>query len=259
MKFPMRSLLITAAFVPVMAVAQDATTREDYIRQAEITCKVAPEICESAIEAINREASRDPDFVARGGPITFTDVANAGSTKPRPNPRPNITSTPTPRPTTGNSGRRTPTPAATPTRTQPQPKPQPVARAPEIPASVVGLGYDLVVTFPTNRWQLDAKGKREVAQLAEAMKRADSLGNPLTLRIEGHASRGKASKAEAIEPWNLDLSTRRAETVKAELLKAGVKPEQLEAKGFGSSQPLGVEGIDPSDKVNQRVQAVRVK
>jgi OOP family OmpA-OmpF porin len=253
MKFPMRSLVITAAFVPAIALAQDSDlTRDDYIRQAEMMCTLAPEICEGAIEEINREAQRAPDFQARG-PITYSDVVKAGSGKPKPPVRQNTTPAPRPTPIAGNSGRRTPTP------TPPRPRTQPTALAPEIPESVAGLGLDLIVTFPTNRWQLDAKGKREVMQLAASMKRAESLGTPLILEIEGHSSRGREGRAEAVEPWNLDLSTRRAETVKAELLKAGVKPEHILAKGYGSSRPLAVEGIAPTDKVNQRVQAVRVK
>jgi outer membrane protein OmpA-like peptidoglycan-associated protein len=69
------------------------------------------------------------------------------------------------------------------------------------------------------------------------------------LRVEGHTdARGPAK-------FNAELSQDRAEAVRAFLISRGVDPSRLEAKGFGSSQPLVA---DPEAEQNRRVEFMLV-
>ena len=70
------------------------------------------------------------------------------------------------------------------------------------------------------------------------------------LLIAGHSdSRGDAKK-------NRELSQKRAESVRKYLIeKGGVEPDRLEAKGFGSDEPLLSEAKTASQhEVNRRVE-----
>ena len=61
------------------------------------------------------------------------------------------------------------------------------------------------------------------------------------LRIEGHADERADSR------YNLDLSRRRAEAVRAWLISRGIAPERLEAIGTGEARPAT--GADASRRV----------
>lgn len=68
------------------------------------------------------------------------------------------------------------------------------------------------------------------------------------IEVQGHTdSRG-------IEPYNLDLSQRRAEAVRAYLVRRGVEPSRIEAKGYGTSRPLGDNASEAGRAKNRRVQ-----
>jgi len=68
------------------------------------------------------------------------------------------------------------------------------------------------------------------------------------VRIEGHTdSTGAAA-------FNERLSQERAEAVRDHLVKHGVEPERLEAKGFGMSQPIADNDTDEGREKNRRVE-----
>lgn len=68
------------------------------------------------------------------------------------------------------------------------------------------------------------------------------------IEVQGHTdSRGT-------EPYNLDLSQRRAEAVRAYLVRRGVEPSRIEAKGYGTSRPLGDNASEAGRARNRRVQ-----
>lgn len=70
----------------------------------------------------------------------------------------------------------------------------------------------------------------------------------LGVRIEGHADeRGGDS-------FNLDLSRRRAESVRQYLIRAGVAPDRLSAEGFGEERPLDKESNEEAWAANRRVE-----
>lgn len=66
-----------------------------------------------------------------------------------------------------------------------------------------------------------------------------------TIRVEGHTD------ATGSEAYNMDLSRRRAETVKNSLVQRGVDPRRIQTVGFGESQPMS-----SSAATNRRVNIV---
>ncbi|MDR3418315.1 MAG: OmpA family protein [Nevskia sp.] len=76
------------------------------------------------------------------------------------------------------------------------------------------------------------------------------VGEPsLQVEVGGHTDgKGKAS-------YNLKLSQKRAESVRAYLVSKGAKPEQLVAKGYGKTQPVVTpEKSDADRELNRRVE-----
>lgn len=250
MKISVRLLATAAALcAPSMAFASPQDANPD--RAAELLCSLGG-LCEVADAEANREVGEDEDFEGRGI-IGSREVRNAGSRR----------ATPTPRPTVSQPRRNTtasrPAVVRTPTVRRPANVSATNLVAPEISLEVrEKISAPLVVTFARNSAVLSKDAKSEIASLAMAMKQAQELGKPMKLEIEGHASRGR----DSVEPWNMTLSERRAEAVREALLKElasdDFDPAQVTSKGYGSSKPLDVEGVDPGDKINQRVVAVPV-
>jgi outer membrane protein OmpA-like peptidoglycan-associated protein len=71
--------------------------------------------------------------------------------------------------------------------------------------------------------------------------------------IEGHTD------ATASDAYNLDLSTRRARSVVAWLVKGGIPAARLEARGYGRSRPLADNATAQGRALNRRVEVSAVK
>jgi outer membrane protein OmpA-like peptidoglycan-associated protein len=68
------------------------------------------------------------------------------------------------------------------------------------------------------------------------------------VRVEGHTdSQGK-------DAYNLELSQRRVDSVRAYLMNQGVAPERLDAKGYGETQPIADNGTADGRAENRRVE-----
>ncbi|MBT6431725.1 MAG: OmpA family protein, partial [Deltaproteobacteria bacterium] len=102
--------------------------------------------------------------------------------------------------------------------------------------------------------QLPKKGKgftrpqrKKLRKIAIHLKAHPELGN---ITVVGHTdSRGKA-------PMNLKLSLKRAENVKAMLIKLGVNPERLVAEGKGSTELKNPKKSKRAHRQNQRVELI---
>jgi outer membrane protein OmpA-like peptidoglycan-associated protein len=55
---------------------------------------------------------------------------------------------------------------------------------------------------------------------------------------------------------NVPLSQKRAESVRAYLLKKGLKENQIEAKGYGSEKPVADNSTEAGRSKNRRVEIV---
>jgi outer membrane protein OmpA-like peptidoglycan-associated protein len=68
------------------------------------------------------------------------------------------------------------------------------------------------------------------------------------MRIEGHTdNRGNAD-------MNLDLSKRRAASVRQWLVDHGVESERLESEGYGLTRPIASNDTDEGRALNRRVE-----
>jgi len=100
------------------------------------------------------------------------------------------------------------------------------------------------VTFAKGSATLDAQFTPVLNKVAESL----NLYPKTTIDIVGHASTEGEAQA------NLDLSYRRAESVRMYLQGAGVIPQRMASGGLGESQPL----IVPDDTEAKRSQNRRV-
>ena len=86
--------------------------------------------------------------------------------------------------------------------------------------------------------------RNEVVEFATFIKAHD-----LYTVVEGHTS------YQASARHNYDLSSRRAVKIRSELIRLGVKPDQVSAIGFGESSPLYDNQIEIGAEKNRRVSA----
>lgn len=93
---------------------------------------------------------------------------------------------------------------------------------------------------------LDAVTDRAITEASTILKQCPAA----RVTVEGHTNRD----GERYGFDNLDLSRRRAQRVRDELVKRGIEAAQLDVKGFGAQRPL-VGHDEPDSKVkNRRVQ-----
>jgi outer membrane protein OmpA-like peptidoglycan-associated protein len=104
----------------------------------------------------------------------------------------------------------------------------------------------LDVRFERNSAELTPEAREVVKALAAAMK-SDALAAQRFL-VEGHTDSTGPRK------YNIELSERRAEAVRAQLTQLGVSGTRLETAGHGPDQPLDAE--HPENGVNRRVQVI---
>ena len=80
------------------------------------------------------------------------------------------------------------------------------------------------------------------------------VANPkVTLEVQGHTDNVGAAA------MNLKLSQDRADSVKAYLVKVGIEPSRLVAKGYGMNQPLVPNDTAANKALNRRVQFIRTE
>ena len=75
----------------------------------------------------------------------------------------------------------------------------------------------------------------------------------LKVEVGGHAS------AEGNDNYNLDLSRRRAESVRSYLIEHGMKAESMSAAGYGEKHPIVANTTEGGRTVNRRVELVRLQ
>lgn len=107
------------------------------------------------------------------------------------------------------------------------------------------------IHFATNSAAISSKSHRQLEEIARALNEP-SLRSSRIL-IEGHTDNVGS------EAYNLELSTKRAESVKRYLVeKFGIDEGRLETRGFGSSRPVASNDTSWGRSQNRRVELVNL-
>lgn len=102
------------------------------------------------------------------------------------------------------------------------------------------------VLFDTASATLRRGGVQQVQRVADALKQHPGE----SVLVEGHAdSRGSDS-------YNAALSQRRADTVRAELVYAGVPAERVVTRGMGEAYPVATNATAAGQQQNRRVEII---
>ena len=132
-------------------------------------------------------------------------------------------------------------PAPEPQRAAPPPAPAP---AMQMPARTITV--ELEVLFEYNSAEV-AEAGAEMAQMAAALNSQSDL----TLTLEGHTD------SDGGEAYNLLLSQRRVDAVKAELVEAyGAPADRIQAVGYGETRPIADNATAEGRAQNRRVVGV---
>ena len=123
--------------------------------------------------------------------------------------------------------------------------------APDISKTILSSGRYVThgIQFDINSATLKPESKPVLQQIAEALASAATL----KVRIEGHTdSTGDPAK-------NLDLSKRRAESVKKALVEQyKISADRLNTDGFGDTKPAAPNDTPQGRAENRRVEFVRI-
>jgi OOP family OmpA-OmpF porin len=103
--------------------------------------------------------------------------------------------------------------------------------------TLVGVGFE------TNSDTLTAESRAVLDPVADNLKKYPEL----QIELQGHTDSVGADK------YNLSLSQRRADSVRAYLLSQGVSASQVVARGYGESQPVSDNGTREGRAQNRRV------
>ena len=104
----------------------------------------------------------------------------------------------------------------------------------EIVDGRVVLGMTADVLFPSGSAELSAEGKRNVAEVTQALKRRTSSQN---FQIEGHTDNDPINTPEFPDNWHLGAA--RAITVLEFMVEGGFPKDRLSAATFGDTEPVG--------------------
>lgn len=121
------------------------------------------------------------------------------------------------------------------------PAPAPVPAPAAEPAPMVILG-DVNFAFDSAVLKPNAKEKIDKA-VAHIQKMSDE-----TFELLGHTD------SIGTEEYNLGLSQRRADAVRNAMIKLGVAPERLIARGYGESKPIATNSTKEGRAQNRRVE-----
>ena len=105
----------------------------------------------------------------------------------------------------------------------------------------------LYINFDTGKWELKADGKATVAEIAKMLKAAPTL----SIGIEGHTDNVGQALA------NKTLSEKRAQSVMAAVVGAGIDAKRLTAAGFGQERPVADNRSEEGRAKNRRVELVK--
>lgn len=117
----------------------------------------------------------------------------------------------------------------------------------KVDASGCSYSIPLQVQFDTNKATIKAESYGELDTFVQFLKDVPSARGEL----QGHTD------ADGSDAYNLSLSQRRADAVKAYIVDKGIDGARISAKGYGESQPVADNKTAEGKKANRRVLFVR--
>ncbi len=103
--------------------------------------------------------------------------------------------------------------------------------------------------FAVNSIELNPEGAVKMGEVGQIVRQ---YAPDRVMAIEGHASREPGTPEER----NQRLSDGRAKTAAGVLLGAGIRPEKISTRGFGSSRPVASNDIEDGRRQNRRVELI---
>ena len=135
------------------------------------------------------------------------------------------------------------------------------ALAPEITAGTVvvdqmsgrvKITFRDKVMFPEGSWRVNGRAEALVAKLVPTLK---TLKNTKIV-VDGYTDNlkiGNALRRQGVTS-NLDLSSRRADTVAQELVRQGVNSALVSAQGFGEANPIASNDTPAGRSAHRRIE-----
>ena len=141
-----------------------------------------------------------------------------------------------------------PAPEPEPAAPPPPPPPEPAAPPPE-PPPTAKLGTEKIELSETVQFETDSANliERSKTLLDDVVRELNEHPEVKRVQIEGHTDK-KAPKA-----YNLKLSQKRADAVKAYLLSKGIPAKRLTVKAFGETKPIASNKTEEGRAKNRRV------
>ena len=133
--------------------------------------------------------------------------------------------------------------------TAPPPPPPP---APVVPAAPPAEARTYLVFFDWDRSVLTPRAREIVAQAAQASTHVQTT----RIEVNGYTDTSSIHGGARGARYNEGLSIRRAQSVKAELIRDGVPGSAIDTHGFGERNPLVATGPNAREPQNRRVEIV---
>jgi OmpA-OmpF porin, OOP family len=130
------------------------------------------------------------------------------------------------------------------------PPPPPPAPVIVPPAPTPARTY--LVFFDWDRSDLTARAREIVAEAAQASTHVQTT----RIEVNGYTDNSAAHPGPRGEKYNMGLSTRRAQSVKAELIRDGVPANAVDIHGYGEQHPLVPTGPNTREPQNRRVEII---
>ncbi|NHO31248.1 OmpA family protein [Acetobacter fallax] len=130
--------------------------------------------------------------------------------------------------------------------------PPPPPPAPIAPPPVVTPARTYLVFFDWDKSNLTARARQIVAEAAQASTHVQTTRIEVNGYTDNSSARGGASGAK----YNMGLSIRRADSVKAELVRDGVPASAIDIHGYGEQHPLVPTGPNTREPQNRRVEII---
>ncbi|MCH4090284.1 OmpA family protein [Acetobacter sp.] len=129
----------------------------------------------------------------------------------------------------------------------PAPPPVPVVAPPPPQAARTYL-----VFFDWDKSNLTARARQIVAEAAQASTHVQTT----RIEVNGYTDNSSARGGAAGAKYNMGLSLRRANGVKAELIRDGVPASAIDIHGYGEAHPLVPTGPNTREPQNRRVEII---